>query len=213
MTDDEKNPKHSQAQQDLEQHEVKQVLNFLKHYGKLMGIGILAAAVFIIASRGLAGRKANKMAQAEELLTAAQTPQQLEKIVGEYSATPAAPVALLSLAKIYFNDGDYFKARAQYERFLKEYKKNELCAVADFGLASCTEADGDFSGAVELFTEFVETRTDHYLSPLATLGLARSLDQAKRTDEARIVLEDFLAGDLAGQWAGQAETALQQLGK
>lgn len=213
MTDNEKNPKHNQAHQELEQHEVKQVLDFLKHYGKLMGIGILAAAVFIIATRGLANRKANKMVQAEEMLTSAQTPQQLEKIIDEYSATPAAPVALLRLAKIYFNDGDYFQARAQYERFLKEYKKDELRALADFGLASCTEADGDFSTAVTLFTEFSETQPDHFLRPLATLGLARSLDQAKRTDEARVILEDFLSGDFAGQWAGQAESALENLGK
>lgn len=202
---------HSQEHQDLEQHEVKQVLNFLTHYGKLIGIGVLAATVVILVSRGCVRQKVTKMAQAEDLLISAQSPQQLEEVVTRYSSTPAAPVALLNLAKTYFNDGDYFLARAQYDRFLKEYKNHELTPLADYGIACCTEADGAFDEAVDLFKAFLETQTGHYLQSPATLALARSLKQATRLDEARIVLEDFLADNAASQWAGQAETMLGQI--
>jgi len=208
-------PKHDnlQAAHELEQHEVKQVLNFLKHYGKLIGIGLLVAVVTILASRGFARQKTEKLAQAEELLASALSPQQLEEVVDRYGSTPAAPVALLNLAKNYFNEGDFFQARAQYDRFLKDYKKHELRPVAEFGLASCSEADGDFDGAMALFSAFIEAHDTDYLQPLATIGLARSMEQAGHPDDARIALEDFLTENPDSRWIGQAKNRLEQLGQ
>jgi len=206
-------PQHNELQenQELEQHEVTQVLTFLKHYGKLIGIGLLAAVIAVLVSKGCAHRKTEKAAQAEDLLLRARSPQQLEEVVTRYSSTPAAPVALLNLAKTSFNNGDYFLARTQYERFLKEYKKHELSPLADFGLASCSEADGDFDGAITQFATFIETQKGHYLQSPAVLALARSMEQAGRLDEARIVLEDFLAENAGSQWDGQAKAALEDL--
>ncbi len=206
-------PQHNdlQKEHELKQHEVKQVLKFLKHYGMLIGIGVLAATLAILVSKGCAHQKTEKLARAEELLISARSPQQLEEVVSRYGSTPAAPVALLDLAKTSFNDGDYFQARAQYVRFLKEYKKHELSPIADFGLASCSEADGDFDGAIAQFTAFVEAQDGHYLQPLAVIGLSRSMEQAGRTDDARITLEDFLAEDADSRWAAQAEELLQRL--
>ena len=211
MTDKDKDPQRDHEHQELEQHEVKQVLDFLKHYGMLIGVGILAATLAILVSKGCAHQKTEKLARAEELLISAQYPQQLEDVVNRYSSTPAAPVALLNLAKTSFNDGDYFQARAQYDRFLKKYKKHELSPIADFGLASCSEADGDFDGAIEQFAAFIEAQAGHYLQPLAVIGLARSMEQAGRLDDARILLEDFLTENSASQWAAQAEELLQRL--
>jgi len=196
---------------ELEQHEVTQVLDFIKQYGKMIGIGLLAAVVAVLVSKGFSHQKMEKTIQAEELLLKAQSPQQLEEIVNDYKSTPAAPVALLNLAKTHFNNGETFQARAQYERFLKKYKKHELSPIADFGLASCSEADGDFDGAVAQFAAFIEAQDGHYLQSPAILALARSMEQANRLDEARIVLEDFLAENASSQWAGQAENALEQL--
>ncbi len=209
----EHSPQHNDLQKnhEFEQHEVKQVLEFIKQYGKMIGIGLLAAVVAVLVSRGVSHQKTEKTIQAEALLLKAQAPQQLEEIVNDYKSTPAAPVALLDLAKTHFNNGDYFLARAQYERFLQEYKNHELRSIADFGLASCSEADGDFDGAIAQFTAFIEAQKGHYLQSPAILALARSMEQANRLDEARIVLEDFLTENPASPWAGQVENALKEL--
>ena len=210
----EQTPQHTDPKNhELEQHEVKQVLNFIKHYGKLIGIGLLTATVVILVSKGVSQQKANKLAEAEALLLKAQSPQELEEVVSRYGSTPAAPVALLDLAKTQFNNGDYFQARAQYERFLNEYKKHELSPIAEFGLASCSEADGDFDGAITQFAAFIKAQEGHYMQSPAILALARSMEQANRLDEARIVLEDFLAENATSPWTGQAENALQKLGE
>jgi TolA-binding protein len=200
-----------QKKQELQKHEVQEVLGFLKRYGKLIGTGLLAAAVTVLASKGCSHQKAAKLAKAEQLLMAAQSPQQLEEIVNKYSSTPTAPVALLSLAKNYFNNGDYALARTQYDRFLKKFGKNDLRSTAELGLAYCTEADGDFNGAATQFAAFTEKNKGSYLQPQAVLSIARCMEQAGRIDEARIVLEDFLAENAGTQWAGLADNALKML--
>ena len=215
MMDHEHTPQHDdlQKKQTLEEHEVKEVLGFLKRYSKLIGTGVVAAIITVLVSRGVAHHQASSMTQAEELLLSAQTPQQLEEVVNKYGSTPTAPVALLDLAKTFFNAGETVQAREQYNRFLKKYKNNDLRPTAELGLAYCTEADGDFAGAATQFAEFSEKHSTSYLHPLAVLSVARCMEQAGRTDEARIVLEDFLAENAGTPWAGSAEVALKQLTK
>lgn len=213
MMDSEKAPNHDalQKKQALEAHEVQEVLGFLKRYGKLIGTGILAAALMVIGSRMYAHHKANRLAEAEQMLMSAKTPQDLEAVVKKYSSTPTAPVALLDLARAYFNQGETAQARTQYEKFLKKYKKHEMRPVAEMGLAYCTEADGDFAGAAAQFTEFAKKNSKSYLHPLAILSIARCNEQAGQIAEARIVLEDFLAENGGTLWAGLAETSLKAL--
>lgn len=213
MKDTEHSPKHNdlKKKQELENHEVTEVLGFLKRYGTLIGTGVLAAALTVIGSRIYANHKAEKMAAAEQALMKARTPQQLEDLVKEYSSTPTAPVALLDLAKTLYNDGKTAQARTQYEHFLKNYKGHEMHPVAELGLAYCTEADGDFDGAATQFADFAKKHAKSYLHPQAILSVARCMEQAGRTDKARVVLEDFLAENGSSSWAGTAESALQAL--
>ena len=213
--DQDKNPQHDEIQKkhELQQREVAQVLNFLKRYGKLIGAGILTATIVVLASRAMASHKAAKIAEAEQMLMTAQTPEQLQDLVSAYKSTPTAPVALLDLAKMLFNQGDFVEARAQYELFTKDYKKNDLMPIAQFGLAHCTEADGNFAAAAEEFKDFLAENQDHYLNAPAVLALARCLEQAGNLEESRIILEDFLAENSGSQWTSVAENALQMLNK
>jgi len=215
MMDKDAAPKHEEIQKKhkLEQHEVKQVLEFLKRYGKLIGAGVVAATVVVLGSHTVAANKATKIAEAEQMLFSAQTPQQLEELVNNYKSTATAPAALLTLAKTLFNQGETAQARTQYERFMADYKKSDLLPVAVFGLAYCTEAEGRFDDAVSEFKEFLADNPNHYLKSPAVLAVARCLEQAGRTDEARITLEDFLAENADSHWSGSAEASLQQLGK
>jgi TolA-binding protein len=213
MMDNETAPQHDdlQKKQALEKHEVSEVLGFLKRYGKLIGIGVLAAAVTVLVSMGIANYKASRLTKAEQALMTAKTPQQLEVVITEYGSTPSAPVALLDMAKTLFNMGDYAQARAQYERFLKKYGQHDMRPTAELGLAYCTEADGKFNDAAAQFADFAKKHSTSYLYPTAILSVARCMEQAGRKDEARVVLEDFLTQNAGTAWAGSAESALKQL--
>ncbi len=201
----------SQKQQELKQHEVDEVFNFLKRYGKWVGIGALIVVITVVGSRRVAQHNALKRTEAEQMLSAATSPQQLEEILKKYESTDIAPVALLDLAKTIFNSGDYSQARTYYEQFLKEYRKHELLSIAELGLAYCTEADGHFDEATEQFKLFITHHEDSYLQPDAVLSVARCLKQAGRTNEARIVLEDFLTENTTAFWNRLAETELQRI--
>lgn len=202
---------HSPQQQDLEQHEVQEVLRFLKRYGKLIGIGVLAAAATVLISSGIGAWRARRTAEAEQRLMQAQTAQQIEAVVNEYSSTPAAPIALLELAKQHGNAGRIAEARQAYSRFLNDYKDHELRATAEFGLAFCTEADGNSAAAADQYRAFADTHTASHLYAPARIGTARCLAQAGQTDQARIILEDFLAEAPGSAWSERAETLLQRL--
>ncbi len=215
MMDHEHTPEHAELlkKQALKEQEVSEVIGFLKRYGKLIGTGLLAALIAVIALRGIANHKASKLAAAEKMLMSARTPQQLEEVVTKYGSTPTGPIALLNLAKLLFNSGDSAQARVQYERFLKKYNNHDLRPVAELGLAYCTEADGNFAGAATQFAGFAEKHSTSYLHPIAILSVARCMEQAGQIAEARIVLEDFLTENAGTSWAGTAENALKQLGK
>ncbi len=209
------NPKHNKLQdrQELEKHEVLEVLKFLKQYGKMIGAGVIAAIVVVIATRGVALQKATELANAEQALFAARTPAQLEEVIKNYKSTPTAQVARLQLAKTHFNNGNTALAREQYELFVRKNKKNELRPSADLGLAYCTEAEGNFDEAAAQFAEFIQKNEGSYLQPMAILSMARNLKQAGKTEEARVALEDMLTENAGNPWSREAEEALRNIGK
>ena len=86
-----------------------------------------------------------------------------------------------------------------------------MSPIAKLGLAYCTEAEGDFTAAALQFAAFAEKTSASYLHPMAVLSIARCKEQAGQTDEARIVLEDFLAENGNTPWAGLAQNSLKEL--
>jgi predicted negative regulator of RcsB-dependent stress response len=197
---------------ELQEHEVPQVLQFIKKYGYQIGIGIMVVAVALMAANAIRARQANKRIAAETLRTSAVSTDQISEVLDQYSSTPSAPLALLTLARDAFNEGNVFQARAHYEQFLADYKKHELTPVAQFGLASCSEADGDFDGAIEQFKALTEDQRS-FLRPAAIIGLARSLEQAGKPDDARVVLEDYVTEGPSAAWTSDVELALAKLNK
>ena len=210
----EQDPQHEQQQEhkkELEQHEVQEVLGFLKRYGTLIGAGVLAAAAVILINRGCAHMKTSRQVQADQMLQMAQTTEQIAAVAEKYKSTPVGEIALLDLAKAFYNAGDYAAARDRYNEFLKNYKKSIRKPVAEIGLAFCTEADGNFAVAAEEYKAFINTYPNDQLTALAVLGMARSYEQAGNIDDARIALEDFLTDNPRSPWTRSAETALTGL--
>ncbi|MFA5688667.1 MAG: tetratricopeptide repeat protein [Kiritimatiellales bacterium] len=209
----EHDPQQQERHKELEQHEVKEALKFLKRYGTLIGAGITAAAVIVLITHSCSMRSVARQLQAEQMLQAAQTPEQMAEVAEKYKSLPIGETALLDLAKTLYNNGDYAGARARYNKFLNRYKKSEQHAVAELGLVYCTEADGDFAAAAEEFNAFAVKYANHNLYPVAVLSIARNYEQAGNIDEARIVLEDFLTDNPRSVWIRSAEDALTILNK
>lgn len=194
--------------EELRQHEVPEVLTFLRDNGLAILIGVAVAVALFVGVSVYRNYKKTAAEQASVALFQAQTPDQVQKVLDDYSATPIAPVAALSLASDYFNAGQFELAEHHFAQFLSRYPDNSLAVVAELGQAQCKEATGRLDEALEGFKKLRSGNESHYLAPLALFGEARTLEQLKRFDEAKSLYEDFIAANPTNQWLNRAEASL-----
>jgi predicted negative regulator of RcsB-dependent stress response len=151
--------------------------------------------------------------KASEKLLTARTPQELEALIAAYPSTDAEPLALLRLAKLQYNMGNYDVAFTKYSQFLAKHPAHPMAKAADMGKIICTEAKGDWPAAQNAYATFVQQNPKHYLLPQALLGKARCLWLMGRLDEARVAFEDFVATYPEKRWTSVAEEALATIKK
>lgn len=171
-----------------------------------------STAVVVVVLVGLMlyrSHKANEEAAANRMLGEARTVQALTAIRTQYPGTPAAPLALLQIAKSQFDSGDYLAASTSYNEFLADNAKHPMASVAELGKIHCSEAMGQTAAALAAFKAFAEKNPDSFLAAEATLGYARCLQQLGRLDEARTAYEDFLTAHPKTPWKGEIEDALK----
>src|ERR1035437_5386000 len=102
---------------EAESQEVQDVKSLLRTHGIPVAIGVcIVIAVFLaLAYRRTSAEKRTR--DASNMLASAKTVQDLSVVADQYSSTPAAPLALLKLAKSYFDSGNYNMAIAKYNDF------------------------------------------------------------------------------------------------
>lgn len=196
--------------------ELEQAKDFVtKHANLIMTIALVVA----VAVTGLWVYRSRHMRRdmiADQELSMARTAPDFEALLDQYKNTPAAPLALLSLAKLQFDNGNYEAALARYDQFLVEWPTHEMRPTAELGRFFCIEARADESSVREAqagFESFAASHPDHYLYPQARIGQARCLQQLGQFDEARIIYEDFLADNPDNPWVLQVEEQLASLEK
>jgi predicted negative regulator of RcsB-dependent stress response len=193
--------------------ELQQVKDWLKEHGRsTLTLLTIAVAVFL-AITWFKNRKAARIAKADQVLFMAESPVDLENLTRDYDSTPAAPLALIRMGKMYYDSGDATKASAAYDRFISTYPDHPMKPVAELGRIHCLEAALQIEQAMGAFGTFAETYKDHWLAPLALLGKGRCLEQLERFKEARVVYDDFRAANPDSPWARKAETALERIEK
>ena len=101
------------------------------------------------------------------------------KVAAEHSGTTAAARALLLSGSVYFNGGQYDKARGEFDKYLRDYSDFPLTGQALVGVAASYEAQGDIKHATEKYEELVkrhaaETVLGEAKSALGRLYLAQN---------------------------------------
>jgi len=205
------NPLHPDAE--LQQHEDKEVLHYLQEYGRPLAIGIGGALLIFLGIAVYRGHQANQAQEAAQKLSAAQNVEQLQAVVTEYENTPSGPSALLRLASVQYDQGNYPLAKHTYASFENRYPEHVMLPAADLGSCYCLEAEGLYEEAQVAFAAFVETHPTSFLVPMAVFGAGRCFEQQENYDAARALYEDFLVANAESPWAPQAETALLYLNR
>ncbi len=184
-----------------------------KHGGTAVTI-LLAALVVGVALWSLLSRQERRAEQAAQALAAARSSADFETIVAEYPKADAAPIALLSLAKIQFDMGNYEAAMMRYQDFLASWPEHPLQNSAVLGRLFCLEAQGHQGALQEAeagFSQFARNHPEHYLFPQARLGEARCKQALGQLEEARALYESFLADHPQNPWSLQIAERLSAL--
>ena len=135
----------------------------------------------------------------------ASSVEDLDALVATYGKSAEAPLALLQMGGMYYQQQRYEPAMDAYQSFLRDYPKHLLAPAATLGVAHVTEAEGKFAEAEQGFRAFAEEHPTHYMMPLALLGQARCAALAGRRDEARAILDRMMADHAGSAWAGFAD--------
>ncbi len=196
--------------------EIDAVRKWVARYGSH---AVSAALVILIALTALHlfnARHRKRTAAANLRMSTARSIADYESILSEFGRTGIAPMAMLSLAKLHFDNGGYEAALQAYSRFLADWPQHPMATTAQLGRVFCMEAqghEGAIREALAGFTAFAAQHPQHYLAPQAVLGQARSLEQLGEGDAALTLYEAFIAAHPDNPWALRAEelmTALQR---
>ncbi len=206
MTEEAKQPTTDERADELDG--LKQ---FLRENGQAILIGIVVLIVTIGAITWYKTSRQTKESRAAQALLQARSSDDLQRIVDLYGSTATAPIALLSIARMQFENGQTDLAQFSFDQFLFRYPDHPMTATAILGKAQCLEAGGDPAKALAAFDEFIRAYPDSYLLAFAIMGRARTLEQMGRFDEALATYEDHVSMNPDSPWMSQLETALLYL--
>ena len=124
------------------------------------------------------------------------------RMVADYPEHPAAPNALLQLARIDLEAGNYAKAGSVYQRLIETYPESTPVNPARMELGLCFKNTGDLSKAIASF-ESIDSEWNQWAKVQAELAdlYVRSGDQAGAKDVlskalASVEEDDVLSGQL-----------------
>ena len=214
MTDNQNTPEKQNIPEEL-----IELKDAMRTYVLPAALAVLIAALIFAARGAWISRKNNRAAEASTLLLNAKQAsgieekvRRLEDIVSQYSSTPSAPLAMLAIAKAYYNEGKSDIAMARYDDFLKSYPDHRFSAGAVLGRLHCLESLGSLYDALAGYRKFKAQNPSHFLTPQAELGEIRCLTTMARKEEARIACEDIMASRPETLWAMKARQTLDELG-
>ena len=188
--------------------ELQNLKDYLRENSLRLVVTAGIAIVVVIAVAVYRARKAESIVDAAQILNGAKTTKDIETVVEKHASTPYAPLAMLKLAKMHFNAGDYDKALTQYVEFRQKYPQHPMVDGAELDRIYCLEAMGRTEEALKGFADFSAQHPDHFLTAQAMFGQARCLEQTGRDQEAKTVYEDFIAAHPDSGWVSKAEELL-----
>ena len=151
--------------------ELQAAIDFLQRNGRILLFVTLLGLAFVLGVTGYKWHVKKTIAQASIDLSGARGIQDLETVVERYAATPSAPMALLRLAKMYYDAGNYDMAASKYEEFEQKFPEHLMADAATLGKTMCREGKAfDSNSAAQLehvlreFSDFATKHQKHFLT-------------------------------------------------
>jgi len=136
---------------------------------------------------------------------AAQALQQLTAIEASYGSTSAAPYATQTKGDLFFAQGKFKEAGAEYSKLLNS---KDLAPFAAYSLGKCKEAEGDQAGAQVQYSDFLAKYPEHFIAPEVHASLARTQEISGNATLARTTYEKIVLLYPDTSWAAEAKAKL-----
>lgn len=155
----------------------------LERHGKKILVLLVLAVAAVCAAFVMRALRAERLVEASNAFTDAETIADFEAVAEEQKGTPAGGSALLMLAARHETFGKHDDARIALLRFIKEYEKHPRYSQALFDLALVSEKLEQKDEARKYLTEVASSKSE--LAPLALLRLAEEAAAAGDLKGAR----------------------------
>jgi hypothetical protein len=188
--------------------ELEHFKEMVTRHGASIAIGAGVVLIAVVVVLFIRGRGESSERDALALLASARTITDLEAVANNYSGTPTAPLAILRLAKGYYDSGNFGLAVQKYDSFASQYAEHPFAPAAVLGKTHCIEAQGRLQEALGQYRDFVSREPEHFLMSQAVFGEGRCLESLWKLEDARIVYETFMAENPDSPWLARVEDML-----
>jgi tetratricopeptide (TPR) repeat protein len=143
----------------------------------------------------------------EKLL--AKTTTELENLVERFGDTGTGRAATYELASLYFDRGDYEKARDLFSKVEAKSKGLEK-VLAGVGVADCEKATGNYDAAIAKYRVIFDNHRGEFPSVPVAMNLAECYRETGKLDEAANTYRYVLDYHRLSPYAPEAERGLSE---
>jgi TolA-binding protein len=176
---------------------------------------LLAALIVLLLGAGaFAGYRfysEHRKSAAAKLLAQAQSIPDYQRVIDQYSGTPACASSYLLLAETQRNKQNYKEANTTLQIFIDRFPQHDLVSTARMAMAANFEAMGKPNEALSTLQRVVSNYPKSFNAPLALLSQVHLLKEKGQMAEARRVCENFLTQYRDSYLAGEASRQLRML--
>lgn len=181
-----------------------------RHKKKVFAV-LVIAVLAVVAWGGYWIYSDRRDTTAANLLTAAKTAADFQKVIAQYPGTPAGASAHLFLAGEQRKENKINEANATLQSFIDKYPKHELRGTARMTLAANLEALGKRDEALAEYQRAAEDDSQGFAAPIAMISQVRILKEKNQIEEARRVCEAILTKYRESLFASEATRLLRLL--
>jgi tetratricopeptide (TPR) repeat protein len=146
----------------------------------------------------------------KDALTAADAAP-FAQVADDYSDTTGGARAMLMAGRIYFEAGDFEKARAMFQRMLAEHSDYPLANEAAIGVALSLEAEGKLAEATARMEDIVRRGPQDSTWTQAQSALGRLYTEQNHPDRALEAYKQLLSANDNDSWTMEARPQISDL--
>jgi predicted negative regulator of RcsB-dependent stress response len=184
---------------------------FWDRHKKEVFAALIVALLAVIAWGGYRLYSERRDAAAANSLTSAKTAVDFQKVIAQYSGTPAGGAAYLFLAEEQRKEKKFNEANTTLQSFVDKYPKHQLKGTARMAMAANLESLGKPDEALAAYQRLAADDPQGFTAPVALISEVRLLREKNQNEEAQRVCETILTKYRESLVAGEATRQLRLL--